>query len=86
MLISSSARNGAHGAKRVFRDAVGFGSGLGAFIGGNFLDWFGVESVWYLSLVLGLIGLGLYLVGFGIHATRLNQKTHKDLKKKSRPG
>lgn len=55
----------------------GFGSGLGAFIGGNFLDWFGVESVWYLSLVLGLIGLGLYLVGFGIRKRAEPENTSK---------
>lgn len=42
----------------------GIGAGLGSMAGGYFLGWFGVRSIWYLNLVLGLIGLGLFLVGF----------------------
>jgi len=41
---------------------MGIGSGLGVFFAGIIIERYSVRSVWILSLVLGLIGLGLLLL------------------------
>jgi MFS family permease len=42
----------------------GVGSGLGVYLAGIALEWFDLRSVWVLSFVLGMIGLGLLLFAF----------------------
>lgn len=42
----------------------GIGAGLGSMAGGYFLGWYGVRSVWYMNVVLGMLGLGLIMIGF----------------------
>jgi len=43
---------------------LGIGSGVGTYLAGLILEGRGVRSIWYLSLALGLVGLGLVLITF----------------------
>ena len=43
---------------------LGIGSGLGVYLAGLILERQGIRSIWYLSLVMGLAGLGLLLYTF----------------------
>lgn len=42
----------------------GVGSAMGNYLTGIALEWFDLRSVWVLSFILGLIGLGLLLFAF----------------------
>ncbi len=53
----------------------GLGSGLGVFLAGGILGRFGVRSIWYLNLVLGLVGLILL-----IYALRRSEETSEPTK------
>jgi len=49
---------------------MGVGSGLGIYFAGAIIEWQGVRWIWLLSLISGLIGLGLLILEF-----RINRKT-----------
>ena len=42
----------------------GVGTAMGVYLAGFVLEWFDIRSVWGLSFILGLIGLGLLLFAF----------------------
>lgn len=46
---------------------MGVGSGLGIYFAGAVIEWQGVRWIWGLSLVSGLIGLGLLILEFRIN-------------------